>query len=180
MSEPGAADQLAEEALENFRRDQFDAALDGFREAEALYAADGQNVRRAEMANNIAVTLIQLDRPQEALEALHGTADLFAEAGEQRLQAQAIGNEASAYEALHDPAKAIALYQRSLTIFDEIGDSDARSYTLQALSRMQLKSGQAFQALDSMQAALDARPKRGLIGRVVQSLLRLPSRWLNR
>jgi tetratricopeptide (TPR) repeat protein len=180
VNEPGAADRLAEEALENFRRDQLDAALDGFRAAEALYAEDGQPVRRAEMANNIAVTLIQLNRPQEALAALSGTAELFAEAGEQRLQAQAIGNEASVYEALDVPAKAIALYQRSLSIFDELGDSDARSYTLQALSRMQLKSGQAFQALDSMQAALDARPKRGLIGRMVQNLLRFPSRWLNR
>ena len=132
------------------------------------------------MANNIAVTLIQIGQPQEALKALKGTAEIFSESGDQRMQAQAIGNEAAAYEAMKQPTKAIELYQRSLRLFDEIGDDEARSYTLQALSRLQLKGGQAFQALDSMQAALDARPRRGWIGRIIQSLLQLPGRWLNR
>lgn len=180
MNEPGAAERIAQEALENFRREKFRAALEGFREAQALFTENSGLVRAAEMANNAAVTLLQLDQPQEALQALEGTEQVFAESGEQRLQAQAIGNEASAYEALDQPAKALELYQRSLAIFEELGDDDARSYTLQALSRLQLKSGQAFQALDSMQAALDARPKRGLIGRMMQSLLRLPARWWNR
>jgi hypothetical protein len=48
------------------------------------------------------------------------------------------------------------------------------------VSRLQLKSGQAFQALDSMQAALDARPRRGLFGRIIQAIMRLPTRLLNR
>jgi len=180
LNEPGAADRLAEQALEHFRQDQFQTALDEFREARALFTADSMRVRAAEMANNIAVTLIQLNRPQEALEALAGTAAIFAEAGEQRLQAQAIGNEAAVYESLDQTERALELYQRSLRLFDEIDDEEARSYTLQALSRLQLKGGQPFQALDSMQAALDARPRRGLIGRIIKGLLRLPGRLFNR
>jgi tetratricopeptide (TPR) repeat protein len=96
------------------------------------------------------------------------------------LQAQAIGNEAAVYESLDQTERALELYQRSLRLFDEIDDEEARSYTLQALSRLQLKGGQPFQALDSMQAALDARPRRGLIGRIIKGLLRLPGRLFNR
>lgn len=180
MNETEAADQLAEEALEHFRQDQFQAALDGFMEAAELYRSAGQPVRAAEMANNSAVTLLKMDRPQEAFDVLSGTTEIFAEAGEQRLQAQSIGNEAAAYEALDRPDAALALYNRALTIFNEIDDEEARSYTLQAISRLQLKSGQALQALDSMQAALDARPRRGFLGRVIQAIMRLPTRWLNR
>jgi len=180
LNEPGAADRLAEEALEHFREGQLSQALEAFQEAASLYASDGQSVRAAEMANNISVTLIQLDRPQEALAALAGTAEVFSEAGEQRLQGQALGNEAAAQEALGETEAAIELYRRALDVFEEADDGEARSYTLQALSRLQLKSGQAIEALNSMQSALDARPRRGLVGRMVQRLLRLPYRLLNR
>ncbi len=180
MNNPTQAEESAVSALGEYKQGQFQRAADGFNQARGLFLELSQPVRAAEMANNAAVAYLQMDQPGPALEVLQGTPEVFANDGNTHLQAQALGNQASAYEALGNRQQAEELYQQALDLFRVIGDHESESFILQGLSRVQLKEGRPIQALDSMQAAMEARPRRGLTGRILRRLLSLPARLLNR
>ncbi|MCK5317447.1 MAG: hypothetical protein KAJ55_06005, partial [Anaerolineales bacterium] len=59
-------------------------------------------------------------------------------------------------------------------------DQETRSYILQALSRLQLRGGKPFDALTSMQGALDSQPRRSWRDRILRKLFDLPARLLGR
>jgi tetratricopeptide (TPR) repeat protein len=180
MMHPSQAEEFAAAALADYQQGHFQQAVQGFRQARELLLGANLLEQAAEMANNAAVALLQLDQPEAAIEILEGTPQVFANAGNDRLQAQALGNQAAALEALGNRHQAEELYQRALVLFREVGDQESQAFTLQGLSRVQLKDGRALQALDSMQASLEAKPRRGLTGRVIRRLLSLPARFLNR
>ena len=173
-------EEQAAAGMKAYKQGQFDLAVECFNQANSLYSERAQIRQAAEMANNAAVAYLQLDKPELALEVLEGTPETFALNGEIKLQAQALGNQASAYEALDKREEARTLYLQALTLLQEIGDQDSQAFTLQGLSRLQLKDGQPLQALDSMQAAMEVKPRSGLPGRLVRRLLSLPARFLNR
>ena len=180
MKNPTQGDDFAASALREYKQGKFQLAVDGFKQARELFLEEDQPVRAAEMANNTAVAHLQMDQPGLAIEVLDGTPEVFASTGNTQLQAQALGNQASALEALGDRQQAEQLYQQALVLFTEVGDQESQAFMLQGLSRLQLKEGRPMQALNSMQAALEAKPRRGLPGRIAQRLLSLPARLLNR
>ena len=171
---------LAAAGMKAYKQGRFELAVENFNQAGSLYSEMAQAGQAAEMANNAAVAYLQLEKPELALEVLAGTPEIFARDGNTKLQAQALGNQAAACEALDKREEAKALYQQALTLLQEVGDKDSQAFTLQGLSRLQLKDGQPLQALDSMQAAMEVKPRRGIAGRLVRRLLSLPARFLNR
>ena len=179
MTKPNP-EALAAAGMKAYKQGQFELAVENFNQAENLYGEMAQASRAAEMANNAAVAYLQLDRPEQALAILEGTPETFAREGKRQLQAQALGNQGSACEALDRPEEARALYQKALTLLQEIGDQDSQALILQGLSRLQLKGGQPLQALGSMQAAMDIKPRKGIAGRLLRRFLSLPARFLNR
>jgi len=124
------------------------------------------------MANNRSVALLQAGKPRLALEAVHGTPEVFAETGEKGLRAQALGNLAAALEAAGEPVEAEKRYLEALSLFEELGDEDNRHHTLRALSRLQLGRGRPYEAAATLQAALSGGGSRSLKARF--------SRWLSR
>lgn len=173
-------EELAAAGMKAYKQGHFELAVESFNQAGSLYSEMAQAGQAAEMANNAAVAYLQLDKPELALEVLAGTPETFAREGNTKLQAQALGNQASACEALDKREEAKALYQQALALLQEIGDQDSQAFTLQGLSRLQLKDGQPLQALDSMQAAMEVKPRSGIAGRLIRRLLSLPARFLNR
>lgn len=162
-----------------YRRGELSAAAEGFRSASAAYTRDGNELAAAEAANNLCVTLLQADRPQDALVCVQGTEAIFERRQDLGRAAQAYGNLGSALEGCGRTAEAEAAYQRSLELFGSLGDRDGQSLILQRLSQVRLRQGQPIEALAAMQASLDAAPRGGLLRRWVRSLLSLPARFFS-
>jgi tetratricopeptide (TPR) repeat protein len=166
------------QAMAAYRRGDLSAAQDGFAAAQAAYQALSDDRKAAEMANNRCVVLVSLGRGEEAVRVVAGTDAVFASSGDRVMAAKAIGNLASALEAVGRLEEAAAAYQRALDGFRGAGDAASESETWQALSRLQLRRGDAFAAAASAQAALDSSPRPGpfrrLLRRITEKAFRLP------
>jgi tetratricopeptide (TPR) repeat protein len=167
---------IAQEALQAYEHEEYELAIDLFKQAQAAYSTAGDPVKAAEMANNLSVTFSQVDRYTAALEVLSGTFDVFLQHGDMMKAAQSLGNEAAAYEGMGDWGKAEALYEKAADRFSQLGQQESQHYTLQALSRVRLRQGRAIEAVSTMQGALETGPKSNWRTRLVSKILRLPSR----
>jgi tetratricopeptide (TPR) repeat protein len=132
------------------------------------------------MSNNLCVCLLQLDRAQEAFEAVRDTPTVFHNEGDIVLKAQALGNRAMARAALGQSAEAEADYRAAAELFREAGHEEGLQYTMQALSKIRLQQGRPMEALHAMQSVLDSKKKSSLRDRFLAWLFKLPARLFNR
>jgi tetratricopeptide (TPR) repeat protein len=177
---PPTLESLAQRALQDFRQGRFADAAEGFRSVQEQQAAAGNACAAAEAANNRSVALLQAGRPEEARRAVLGTPEVFDRAGDAARAAQAIGNLATAAEACGDLTAAESGYQEAARRFADQGDPESQAVVLTSLSRLQLKRGRPLDALSTLQAGIERKPRRGLRDRWLQRLLDLPSRLLGR
>ncbi len=179
MSEGSPEDFQArlQEATRAYEQGRMDEAIDGFDALRKMYLAANDEVSAAEMANNLCVVLIQSDNPQRALEVVEPTPQIFLAAGDQKRAGRAYGNLASAYEGTGDLSRANECYQSALEHLSAAGDDEGYAFSMQALSRLQLRSGQPIDALSTMQLGLESKPKRSLKDRLLSKLLNLPTRF---
>lgn len=173
-------EEAAHLALEAYQDDRLDEAITGFRSAAEAYASRGDHLMAAEMGNDLCVALLKKQDPSAALSAVEGTPEVFAAHGDDQRTALAYGNLASARESLGDVEGAEEAYRKAADLLAEIGDTDSRAHTLKALSQMQLKKGQAMDAVASMQAGLEGAAGLNFWQRILRRLLRLPYRLLGR
>jgi tetratricopeptide (TPR) repeat protein len=148
----------------------FCAAADGF-------LVRGDEIQAAEMKNNASVAFLQGKNPQEALNSVGNTADVFAQVGDLRRQGMAFGNLGSAFEALGRKAEAADAYRDSAKLLKEAGEDQLCANVLQSLSTLQLKSGQQLEALVTMREGLDNIKHPSLKQRVLKKLLRVPNQF---
>jgi tetratricopeptide (TPR) repeat protein len=165
------------EATSAYEQGRLDEAIDGFDALRKMYLAANDEVSAAEMANNLCVALIQSENPQRALDVVEPTPQIFLAVDDQKRAGRAYGNMASAYEGIGDLSRASECYQSALEHLSAAGDDEGYSFTLQALSRLQLRSGQPVDALSTMQLGLNSKPKRTLKDRLLSKLLNLPTRF---
>mgnify|MGYP001564702624 CR=1 FL=1 len=125
----------------------------------------------AEMKNNQSVALLQSRQARAALEAVTGTAAVFAAAGDNRRQGMALANQAAALEALQRRDEALAGYQKSAEILEKAGEADLRAEVLRALARLQARGGKMTEAVISMQSGLMGVEKPTLEQRILKKLL---------
>jgi tetratricopeptide (TPR) repeat protein len=168
------ASQLSEQARAEYEGGRLDAAAAMYSEAMHSYQLAGDDLMAAEMANNLAVVLIQDDRPEIALEIVQPTAKIFLEHGDHRRAGLAEGNLASALAASGERTAAGEHYQAALELLSDAGDSEAYTYTLQALSRLQLEDGHPIEALHTMQTGIELKPRKSLRDRLLSRILNIP------
>jgi tetratricopeptide (TPR) repeat protein len=125
-----------------------------------------------EAKNNLSVALLQMDRPQDALEAVLDSDQIFAEAGDLKRQAMALGNQAAAWQELGQGDKALPLFEEAGRIFGEIGEGDLQAAVLKSAAAIQLKSGQLNNTAFAMLESLNAAQKPNLLQRFLKFLLR--------
>jgi tetratricopeptide (TPR) repeat protein len=166
--------------MKAYQKGRMEQAIQGFIEARQSYTQQGDQLKAAEMANNLSVALLQAGKPQEALEAVHGTTEVFSAHGDRLRAAQSLGNLGAALHACGDREGAEEALKRAAEMFADIGDKQARAETLKTLSQIQLGQGQPLQALASMQAGLEEGGAKGLGSRVLKRLLRFTSKLLTR
>ena len=166
---------LVSQALEAYQQGRLEDAIRLFESAHVL---EVDPARRAELANNLSVSYLKSGRSQEALSIVRGTGDLFSKLGDDQRAAQATGNLAAALEATGNLPAAETAYQQAAESFRALGDQDSLGYTLNALAQVQLRQHRPLEAANTLQAGTLASPPRGLRGRLLKQLLRLPSRLL--
>jgi tetratricopeptide (TPR) repeat protein len=178
VTDAAAAGQLEESAGRAYQAKRWAEAADGFGAAGWVYAADGDDINAAEMANNACVALLQAGEAKRALDVVQGTPEQFDRLGDPQRAAQAVGNLASALDACGRIDEAEQAYIGAADRFKALGETEARADTLKALSQLQLKRGRALDALSSMQQGLEGSQKLSLRERFLRWLARIPFRLL--
>lgn len=172
MNEPV---QLAEQGKQAFAAKDFKRAASLFSEAASAYATQDDTLNAAEMKNNLSVALLQAGNPKGAYEAVAGTDEVFAWAGDVKRQAIAFGNQAAALEGLKKMDQALEAYERSAALFAEAGESEMRSIVLQSVAAIKLRRGKMLDSALSMIGSVEATKKPNLMQRFLKFLLRFRS-----
>ena len=174
MSNAPSVQRIAKKAEVYYRRKEYHDAARTYREASQAFALEGHELEAAEMANNSSVAYLSAGEPESALEAVEGTAEIFAQADDMRRQGMALGNLAAALDALNRLDEAAQAYQQSAELLLQAGEEKLYADAIRALSSLQLRSGQAIQALVTMQAGLEGvrRPTPGQ--NIARKVLRIP------
>jgi len=178
--QPLTPEQLSQEGKAAYEREEYEQAASAFEAAERGYAAAGEALNAAEQANNRSVALLQAGNAQAALDAVGETAGVFAQAGDTRRHAMALGNKAAALAGLGQREEAEKLYWESARLLNDIGETELRASVLQAISRLQMRSGRYMEAVASMQSGLEQVEKPSWVQRLLKKLLQIPARMLNR
>lgn len=180
MGEAITTEQLSKEAERAYKAKDYIAAAQAYEAAADAYSHLDEIIQSAEMRNNASVAYLQGKQAQKAFDAAENTDQVFAEAGDFRKQAIALGNQAAALEALNQLEAAANKYQESSSLLKQIGDHELRPTVMQALSGVQLRLGQQMDALVSMQAGLDEIEKPNLKQKLAKKILRSPFSYFNR
>lgn len=167
--------ELEQQALAAYANGQLQQAIELFDQARHGYEQNSDSAKAAEMANSLSVTLLQVGRSDEALQAVEGTAAIFAKLGDRPRQAIATGNFAAALEATGQFGPAEQNYRQAADLFNALGDGDAERHTLTALSQLQLKQRRPLEAAATLSSG---RADRSLRGRLLSWLVRIQSRLL--
>jgi len=171
-----APETLAEQARMAYAAEDYQEAARLFAIASKAFQAAGRPLDAAEMQNNRSVALVQAGAYAEALEAVQGTPEIFAAAGDTRRQGLALGNLGSALEGLKRWQEAAEAYQQAAALLEGTGERAARAAVLQALSHVRLRVNDPVEALIAMQEAVDEQPrslKRTLLKRLLKTPFRL-------
>ena len=72
-------DKIIEKAKQDYEREAFDEAITGFQNAHDAARASGDELRTAEMANNLSVIYLKTKKAKLALEVVEGTDKVFAQ-----------------------------------------------------------------------------------------------------
>ena len=179
-SETSSPCQLENQAITAFREGRLEDAIDGFAAARHAFLAKGNLEKEAEMASNLSVALLQAEQPQKALEAIRDIPTVFLDLGDRDRAALAYGNLGSALEACGDHDLAEDAYRHAIDLFTKLGDTEQYHYTLQALSRLQLRRGKPLEAITTMKIRLDNLENPNLLHRLLRHLLKLPLRLFGR
>ncbi len=163
---------LSRQGKLDFEAGRYTAALENFRRAADDYASKDDQANQAEQVNNVAVTLLQLGRAQEALDALTGTEAIPALQGDSRRQGIAMNNQAAALEALGRAVEAIAAYERAAQLLADAGERGLQTEALKAAAAIDLRRGRLTSSGFRMLSALSSNPKPNLLERVLKAVLR--------
>lgn len=173
-------EEIISNAKTQFHKGNYSKAIDGFKFAFAHYQEIGDELNAAEMANNLSVAYLQGRKPKDALAIVEGTDDIFAAHGDITKQAMAIGNKAAALEALKRYNEAIEAYNQSAALFEEVGETDLRSYVMKSLSALHLKQGDNFKSLTAMQQSINQKENLSFKERILKFFLKISQKLFSR
>jgi len=180
MSEVRTPQQLAQEGTTAYKRGDYQVAAQAYEAASQAYAAAQDDLNAAEMANNCSVAYLQAGDAEAALQAVGATYEIFAQSGDLRRQAMAIGNRAAALEALDRLEEAAEAYLQSANMLQDAGEDKLRADVMQSLSMLQFRTGRQLQALATMQQGIEGVERPTPKQRFLKRLLRIPFEMMNK
>lgn len=168
--------KLTDEGKHDFQAGEYKSAASKFETAVQGYAALNDPLNAAEMKNDLSVALLKLGQGQAALDAVLGTDQVFAGAGDLKRQGMAVGNQAAALEALKRWDDALAAYERSADLFAQAGEGDLRSMVMKSAAAIKLRRGKVANSAFKMIGSLEAKDKPSIFERLLKFVLRLVQR----
>jgi tetratricopeptide (TPR) repeat protein len=167
-------EKLAKEGMKAYQSGDYPTAITFFLSAHSGFLSAKNSLSAAETANNLSVCYLKNGKAQEAYDIAAGTDETFAQAGDLRRQAMALGNQAAALENLGKLNPAAEKYGESAQLLKQTGDRDNRAIVLQSLSQLQMKMGHQLDAMATMRIALLDKKKPSFMDRLLQKLLKIP------
>lgn len=180
MAETLTPQQLDREGQNAFRSGRYLEAAAAFERAAAGFTAAGDAPSAAEAANNRSVALLKGGDAAGALQAASGTEAVFAAENDSRREGMACANQAAAFEGLNRLEEALEWYGRSAELLKRAGEKELRAMVLENITSLQLRTGKQLQALASMDAALENKPRLSVKERFLKKLLKTPLDMLRR
>jgi tetratricopeptide (TPR) repeat protein len=168
--------KLTNEGKQAFEAGQYESAAGMFESAAAGYASLDDKLNAAELKNDLSVALLKQGRGQAALDAVLGTEQVFAGAGDLKRQAMALGNRAAALEALKRWDEALTAYEQSGELFAQAGEGDLRAMVLKSAAAIKLRTGKITDSAFKMIGSLEAKEKPSIFERLLKSILRFVQR----
>jgi tetratricopeptide (TPR) repeat protein len=165
---------LIDQAGKKYRSGKYAEAASLYSQAAAALTESGDSLAAAEMANNRSVALLQSGDAQGALNSAQDTDQIFALAGDTQRQALALGNQAAALQALNRNEEALTKYRECADLLKQTDEQDYRAHVLKSISVLQVKTGHQFEALASMNAALENKKKLSIQEKFIKKLIRIP------
>ncbi|MBI4926745.1 MAG: hypothetical protein HY835_03190 [Anaerolineae bacterium] len=171
---------LANEGQKLYKGKRYQESAAAFEQAARGWQAAGDAAAAAEAANNSSVAFLKAGDAQRALDIVEGTSQVFEAAKDSRRQGMAIANRAAALEGLNRLQEALAEYQIASDVLKLAEENELRSYVLQCISALQIRTGKELQALASMDSALENRENLSLREKLLKKLIKTPFNMLNR
>ncbi len=176
---PPAPQTVAAEGQALFAQEQYQEAIARFSEAQQAYAKAGDELKAAEMLNNLGVTLRRIDEHQKAAESLESARQIFHQHGDREREAQVLGNLGGLYSKMKQYKKSDTCYQTAVDIFGELDDPVRQAKTLRGMAIMQFKRGDRYDAVFTYQDALYFLPNPTLGQRIARLAFRFTGWVLN-
>jgi tetratricopeptide (TPR) repeat protein len=148
------ADRLFQQGLQQGQTSQFQAALESFHQALAIYREIGDRQREGRTLSNLAEVYLLLGNSAKTIEYLQQSLPLLREIGDRLGEARSLGSLGNAYLLLGSYAQAIAYHQQSLLLLREIGDQQGEWWSLGNLGRAYRSLGDYAKAIDYHQQSL--------------------------
>jgi tetratricopeptide (TPR) repeat protein len=163
-------DQLIEKAKQAYGNKKYKEAANLFGQAAEDYTSANDLLMAAEMKNNQSVAYLQDGNARASLEAVLGTDDVFASAGDKRRQGMAVANKASALGDLKRKEEAIACYEASANLLEQAGEPELRADVMRSIATLRVSQGKFTDAVISMQDGLIEVEKPTLRQRIMKKL----------
>ena len=174
MSEAIIDPQTAEsEGQRLFTQEEYQEAVEQFSLAQRGYAKAGDELKAAEMLNNVGVVYRRASKHKEAADTLEETRLIFSHLGDQRREAQVLGNLGGLYSKMKRYGEAEACFREAVDLFQELDDRARQSETLRAVAIMQFKRGQRSKAFVTYEDALYFLPNPNFLQRLTRLLLKM-------
>ncbi len=165
-------------AKQSFQSKNYKRAIEGFNKAHHHFQMSGDDLRTAEMANNLSVVLLQAGKKKEALSIVIGTDKIFENHNDKMKQAMALGNIGAALESLKKHDEALENYQKSADLLEQLGESEFRSHVLKSIAMLQIREGKQIESIFSMQRSIQEKTNLSWKDRFLRFLLKIPSKIL--
>jgi CHAT domain-containing protein/Flp pilus assembly protein TadD len=148
------ADRLLEQGHQQFNTSQFQAALQSYQQALAIYKEIEDRKGEANSLRNLGNAYQSLGQYRQAIEFYQQSLVIAREIGDRSGEAASLGNLGNAYRNLGQYRQAIEFHQQSLTIAREIGNREKEARSLANLGNAYQSLGQYRQAIEFHQQSL--------------------------
>ena len=148
------AERLYQQATQQYKTSQFQAALQPFQQALALYQEIGDRRMEGVTRSNIALDYRRLGQYPKALEQFQQALDIAKEIDDRTGEGRTLNNIGLVYQSLGQYLQALEQYQQALIILRAVGDHAGEGVTLNSIGEVCWILGQYPQALKQFQQAL--------------------------
>jgi CHAT domain-containing protein/Flp pilus assembly protein TadD len=155
------ADQLLQQGIENYQKNQLKKAIEFWEKDLILYRNLQDQDGESATLSYLGVSYLSLGNIEQAIETLQAFLTLSRKAGNRQNEAQALGNLGLAYQAQGNYEKAIEFHQENLNLAREIRNRYTEAVALGNL-------GNSYQALANYQQALKFYTESLVIAREVR------------